>query len=83
MTEHDHLVGIISFYELHSFFRYLIRKLQKQKQPVTNYIETATFCENFPLPPFNQCCWVCNLYRDHAADKLLTHDINVGRERGS
>ena len=54
-------ISIISFYELHSFFRYLILKLEKQRQPVANYIETSTCCKSFPLPPFNQCCWVCNL----------------------
>ena len=84
MTEHDHLFlkCTISSYELHSFFRYLVLKLEKLRQPVTNYIETTTFCESFPLPPFNQCCWVCNLHRDHAGDKLLTHDIDIGRGRG-
>ena len=84
MTEHDNsfLKSIISSYELHSFFKYLILKLEKLRQPVTNYIETTTFCKSFPLPPFNQCCWVCNLHRDHAADKLLTHDIDIGKGRG-
>ena len=82
MTEHDHLQSIISFYELHSFFRYLILKLEKQRQPYTNYIGTTTFCKRFPLPPFNQCFWVCNLHRDHAADELLIHGIDIQRGRG-
>ena len=58
MTEHDSLFlkSTILFYELHSFFRYfryLILKLEKSKQPVTKYIETTTFCKSLslPLPP--------------------------------
>ena len=84
MTEHDRsfLKSIISSYELHSFRRYLILKLEKLGQPVTNYIETTTFCKSLTLPPFNQCCWVCNLHRDYAGDKLLTHDIDIGRGGG-
>ena len=58
-------------------------KVEKQRQPFTNYIRTTTFCKSFPLPPFNQCCWVCNLHQDHAADELLTHDNDIRRGRGS
>ena len=52
MTEHCNLFlkGIISSYELHSFFRYLILKLRKLRQPVAKYIETTIFCKSFPLP---------------------------------
>ena len=84
MIQHDHLFlkSIISFCELYSFFRYLTLKLEKLKQPVTNYIETTTFCRGFPLPSFNQCFWVRDLHRDHAADKLLTHDTDIGAGRG-
>ena len=53
MTEHGNsfLKSIILSYEVHSFFRYLILKLEKLRQPVTKYIETTTFCKSFPLPP--------------------------------
>ena len=61
-------------------FTYLILKLDKQRQPVANYIETTTFKT---FPPFNQFCWVTSLHRDYAADKLLIHDIDIGRGRGS
>ena len=52
MTEHGNsfLKSIISSYEFHSFFRYLILKLEKSRQPVTKYNETTTFCRSFPLP---------------------------------
>ena len=35
--------SMISSYELHSFFRYLILKLEKLKQPVTKYVEITPF----------------------------------------
>ena len=44
------LKSIISSYEFHSFFRYLILKIEKLRQPVTKYIETTTLCKSFPLP---------------------------------
>ena len=45
MTEHGNSFrkSIISSYELHSFFRYLVLKLEKLRQPVTKYIETTNF----------------------------------------
>ena len=54
MIEHDNSFpkSIILFYELHSFFRYWILKLEALRQPVTKYIGTTTFCKSFPLPPF-------------------------------
>ena len=53
MTEYGRpfLKSIISSYELHSFFRYLILKFEKLRQPVSKYTETTTFCRSFPLPP--------------------------------
>ena len=57
MTEHGNsfLKSIILSYEVRSFFRYLILKLEKLRQSVTKYIETTTFCKSFPLAHFNQC----------------------------
>ena len=45
MTEHGNsfLKSIISSYELYSFFRYLILKLEKLRQPVTKFIAKTTF----------------------------------------
>ena len=53
MTEHGNsfLKRAISSYELHSFLRYLILKLEDLRQPVTKYIEANTFCKSFLLPP--------------------------------
>ena len=94
MTEHDSLFlkSTILSYELHSFFRYfryLILKLEKSKQPVTKYIETTTFCKSLSLPlpptpplPFHSCIWVCKLHQEHDADKLLTHDIDIEERKG-
>ena len=48
----------------------LTLKLEKLRQPVTKYIETTTFW------------WVFKLHRDHAADKLLTHNIVIGVGEG-
>ena len=52
MTEHGNsfLKSIILSYEVHSFFRYLISKLEKVRQPVTKYTETTTFAKAFPSP---------------------------------
>ena len=84
MTEHGNsfLKSIISSYELHSFLRYLILKLEKVRQPVTKYIETTNFAKVSPSSPFDQCWWVCKLHRDHAAEKLLTHNIDIGERDG-
>ena len=76
ITEHGNSFqkSIISSYELSydSFFRYVILELEKLKQPVTKHIETT----------FNQCWWVWKLHRDHAADKLLTQNIDIRERRG-
>ena len=67
MTERGNsfLKSIISSYEFHFFFRNMILKLEKLRQPVTNYIETTTFCKSSPplqsmlmglqIPP-RPCC---------------------------
>ena len=56
MTKYGNLFlkSIISSYEFHSFFRYLVLKLEKLRQPVTKYTETTTLCKSFPLPLFDQ-----------------------------
>ena len=55
MTEHGNsfIKIIISSYDFPSFFRYLILKLEKLRQPITKYFETTTFCTGFPLPLIN------------------------------
>ena len=80
MTEHRNsfLKSIISFYYFASSFRYLILKVKKLRQPVTKYIETATFCKGFSLSPFDKCWWAWKLHQDHTVDKLLTHSIDAG-----
>ena len=85
MTEHGNLFlkSIISSYEVHSFFRYLIIKLEKLT--VTKYVETTTFCKSPPPPPpipFDQCQWTDKLHRHYAADRLLTHNIDIGEGEG-
>lgn len=40
------------------------------------------FPKGFPSPTFNQCSGVCKLHQDHAADKLLTNNINIGEREG-
>ena len=40
------------------------------------------FLQKLSPPPFDQCWWVCKLHRDYAADKLLTHNIDIGEGEG-
>ena len=39
------------------------------------------FLHRFSPPP-DQCWWVCKLQQHHAADKLLTHSIDIGEGEG-
>ena len=41
------------------------------------------FLQTISPPPFDQCWWVCKLHRDHSADKLLTHNIDIKDGEGS
>ena len=70
---------MILSYEVHSFFKYLILKLAKLRQPDKKYIQTTIFWTSFPLPPLSNVD-VCKLHRDYAAKKLLTHNIDIGEE---
>ena len=45
-----------------------------------NIMRQPIFAKFFPSP-FDQCWWVCIYHRDHAANKLPTNNINIGRER--
>ena len=36
-----------------------------------------------PPPSFNQCWKVWQLHQDYAANKLLTHNIDIGQREGS
>ena len=41
------------------------------------------FLQRFSSPPiFDQRWWVSKLHLDHAADKLLTHNIDIGDGEG-
>ena len=71
---------IISSYDFPSFFRYLILKLEKLRQPVKIFWDNH-FLHRFSPPP-DQCWWVCKLQQHHAADKLLTHNIDIGEGEG-
>ena len=52
MTEYGNsfLKSITSSDEFHFFFKYLILKIEKLRQLVTQYIEKTTFAKAFPSP---------------------------------
>ena len=48
-----------------------------------NILRLQLFAKVFPSTHrFDQCSWIYKLHQDHAADKLLTHNIDIAEEEG-